>query len=610
MLQSLALPLLLATADSNLDPSEEATVLAPISVTAQRVANLAPAAGFSTAATALRFDPLVNLQARGLPEAQADVTVRGGLFENTGFRLGAVTLIDPQTGHYAVEIPLDPGMLGKPDVLTDFDNGLNAFNASVATVQYVLAAPEEGGALLAGLGSDSVFYATGRLGFGPRTGASAGALAFAYSGGDGTLPNGDHDFRRVSGQYRWLGANSETQLLLGYHDKFMGWPGMYTGFASLPETDHVRLGLGLLDHRWTTSGGWWNIGAAWRWLEDDYDFDRRTPDSGGPGSFEHETRSFSLGLAGRQAFAGLDWRVSGQFTADRLVRSTDLVFGDFNSRSYGSVAVAPGFEWSLSSGVAIETRAGLRADFSNRDENAVSPILQLSLARPFDGGTDRYDIQYTRNTQIPGYTALKSPPVGLFGGNAGLGRSYASTLTVGWSRAVSAWTFQANAFLRRDDDLVDWTWREGAPYVRRANPVDIDVGGVEALLTWEGATLKLITSWAWLDKDADYGDSDIDASYYALNFARHRFTLAATWQPAPTLQFRLDNEYRVQQANPLRTSGDRAYLGALSAAWQPGARGPWRLQLVIDNLADSDFQEFPGTPPMGRQFSLGVILDW
>jgi len=578
MLQSLALPLLLAAADSNFKRSEEATVLAPIAVTAQRVANLAPAAGFSTAATALRFDPLVDLQARGLPESQADVTVRGGLFENTGFRLGAVTLIDPQTGHYAVEIPLDPSMLGKPDVLTDFDNGLSAFNASVATVQYVLAAPEQGGALLAGLGSDSLFYAAGRLGFGTGAESSSGALAFAWSGGDGTLPNGDHDFRRVSGQYRWLGANSETQLLLGYHDKFMGWPGMYTGFASLPETDHVRLGLGLLDHRWTTPGGWWNIGAAWRWLEDDYDFDRRTPDSGGPGSFEHETRSASLGVSGQQRFAGLDWRVSGQFTADRLV--------------------------------SIETWAGLRADFSNRDENAVSPILQLSLMRPCDGGTDRYDIQYTRNTQIPGYTALKSPPVGLFGGNAGLGRSYASTLTVGWSRAVSAWTFQANAFLRRDDDLVDWTWREGAPYVRRANPVDIDVGGVEALLAWEGATLKLITSWAWLDKDADYGDADIDASYYALNFARHRFTLAATWQPVRALEFRFDNEYRVQQANPLRTSGDRAYLGALSAAWQPGARGPWRLQLVIDNLADSEFQEFPGTPPTGRQFSLGVILDW
>ena len=73
---------------------------------------------------------------------------------------------------------------------------------------------------------------------------------------------------------------------------------------------------------------------------------------------------------------------------------------------------------------------------------------------------------------------------------------------------------------------------------------------------------------------------------------------------------RLDNEYRVQEANPLRTSGDRAYLGALSAAWQPGARGPWRLQLVVDNVSDSDFQEFPGTPPIGRQFSFGAIFDW
>ena len=610
MLQSLALPLLLAAAESATAVDEAATVLAPITVTAQRVANLAPASGFSSAATALRFDPQVNLQARGLPEGQADVTVRGGLFENTGFRLGAVTLIDPQTGHYAVEIPLDPAMLGMPDVLTDFDNGLNAFNASVATVQYGFAAPEEGGAMLAGLGSDSLFYASGRIGLSPGAPGQDGALAFAWSSGDGTLPYGDHDFRRVSGQYRWLGANSETQLLLGYQDKFMGWPGMYTGFASLPETDHVRLGLGLLDHRWTTDGGWWEVGAAWRWLEDDYDFDRRTPDSGGPGSFEHETRSAYLGIAGQQQFLGLDWRVSGQFTADRLVRSTDLVFGDFNSRSYGSIAVAPGFAWPLTGGASVEAWAGLRADISNRDENAVSPIVQLALERPFDAGADRFEIQYTRNTQLPGYTALKSPPVGLFGGNSDLGRSYASTLTLGWSRGIRAWTLRADAFLRREEDLVDWTWREGAPYVRRANPVDIEVTGVEALLAWEGTRLQLIAAYAWLDKDADYGAANVDASYYALNFARHRFTLAAIWRPAAALEFRLDNEYRVQEENPLRTSGDRGYLGAVSAAWRPGARGPWRLQLVVDNLGDSDFQEFPGTPPMGRQFSVGAALDW
>ncbi|NIL95458.1 MAG: TonB-dependent receptor, partial [Woeseiaceae bacterium] len=71
-----------------------------IEVRAVRVANVRPAGTYASVATALRFDPLTELQSRGLPEGQADVTVRGGLFENTGFRVGAVTIIDPQTGHY------------------------------------------------------------------------------------------------------------------------------------------------------------------------------------------------------------------------------------------------------------------------------------------------------------------------------------------------------------------------------------------------------------------------------------------------------------------------------------------------------------------------------
>jgi len=90
------------------EEAEEAEVLAPITIHAQRVANLQPASTYSALATALRFDPQIDMQARGLPEGQADITVRGGLFENTGFRLGAVTVFDPQTGHYSVGLPIDP----------------------------------------------------------------------------------------------------------------------------------------------------------------------------------------------------------------------------------------------------------------------------------------------------------------------------------------------------------------------------------------------------------------------------------------------------------------------------------------------------------------------
>ena len=98
-----------ANASAQEDDGEE---IAEITVTANRVANTRPAGSYSSVATALRFDPITELQSRGLPEGQADVTVRGGLFENTGFKAGAVTVMDPQTGHYVGEMPIDPGVPG------------------------------------------------------------------------------------------------------------------------------------------------------------------------------------------------------------------------------------------------------------------------------------------------------------------------------------------------------------------------------------------------------------------------------------------------------------------------------------------------------------------
>ena len=117
---------------------EQEEELTEIIVTAARVANDRPAGTFSSVATALRFDPLTELQARGLAEGQADVTVRGGLFENTGFKAGATTIMDPQTGHYVAGLPIDPGLLAAPTVLTGIDNAVSGFNSNIATVEYGL----------------------------------------------------------------------------------------------------------------------------------------------------------------------------------------------------------------------------------------------------------------------------------------------------------------------------------------------------------------------------------------------------------------------------------------------------------------------------------------
>lgn len=602
-----------AASSEPVNSGEEPQTLEIIEVTGQRVANLQPAGTYSAPVTALRYDPQIDIQARGLAEGQADVTVRGGLFENTGFKLGAVTIFDPQTGHYSVELPVDPDMLTTPAVLTGSANSINAFNASVATVSYGYADIISGGSARVAAGSDDLRFASARVSHNRQVsgGRSAGlTLAAAASEGDGTLPFGDHDLKRFAGHFQLGGENSESNLLVGYQDKFFGWPGMYTGFATLPETDHIKQGLLVLDHRRENAGGWWQLASAYRWLDDDYDFDRRTVDAGGPGSFEHKTRSFSLGLNGAQSGTNVNWNYAAMIAADRLVRSTDLTNGGFNSRSYLSMSLAPAWKWVLGSGAELEVKAGLRADISNRDEDALMPLGSITWSSALSNGRQSLSLDLSRTSQLPGYTAVKSRPAGLFGGNPDLGREFANTAAVSYDQTRGAWYGKAAVFVRHDDDLADWTFVQGAPFARQANPVDLDVFGAELMLEWASDQWNVIAGYAFLDKDADYGAAAVDASFYALNFARHRATLALRYRLTQSLEVRIDNEFRKQEKNPLRSSDHQAWLTSMSASWRLPTTIGLRIEVLADNLTDDDFQEFPGTPAYGRQFSVALGVDW
>ena len=223
--------------------SDSDAEISEITVKAARVANDRPASSYAAPATALRFDPLTELQSRGIAEGQSDVTVRGGLFENTGFKLGAMTIIDPQTGHYVAELPIDPAMLSAPAIFKGIDGAVEGFNSAVATVSYGIGRVEAGGSAAIGAGSDNLNFQSLRLGH--VTSRSSGndvgvAVSVARSEGDGSVANGDHEFARANFQLQLLSAEAQTDFIVAYQDKFFGWPGAYTGFASLAEIDDTQ----------------------------------------------------------------------------------------------------------------------------------------------------------------------------------------------------------------------------------------------------------------------------------------------------------------------------------------------------------------------------------
>jgi outer membrane cobalamin receptor len=199
---------------------------------------------------------------------------------------------------------------------------------------------------------------------------------------------------------------------------------------------------------------------------------------------------------------------------------------------------------------------------------------------------------------------------GLFRGNPDLGREKTHNLEVGVAGMVGEWNTEGAVFWRQHDSLVDWTFRQGVT-ARTAQAVDIDVGGVELIARRSWQACDVVIGYTGLTKNADYRGAPVDASFYALNHARHRITAAATVRLGQGFELRLDNVVRFQAANMLRVvGGDDAVLTAVGVSFRPpGWRGV-EFAAHVDNLWDSDFQDIPAVPAARRQFSAGVSYVW
>lgn len=585
--------------------------LSAVDVYSPRVAIQEPVATFAMPVSALRYEPLVDVQGRNFAEAQADVSIRGGIFENTGFRLGAVSISDPQTGHYLTEIPFAPAMLGAPVIQTGADHALAATNSTVAGVNYGWRRIHDAGMLAGGAGQFSTsrgeFYA-GLDGLAQLGSAGLAAdVAWATSNSDGSVPFGEHDFSRVSGRLQLQGDASQTDLAVGYQAKFFGWPNMYTPFNS-NETENLQTVLVVANHRTELGGGdYLEAGLFHRRNKDDYAFNRFAP-LGVLHPFQHTTWLSGAAAGGRVQRAGLKWNFRAEVTADKL-KSTSLTFGPPGSRTLYKVGVIPERTWGAPDG-AYGLKLGATLEGSNRGGSAGSPVFELS--RDWNAGSlRRLYLSYAKTTQLPSYTALKSnAAAGLFRGNPALDRATSQNLEVGADWNLADWRGRAAVFVRRDHGLADWTFTRGVT-ARSASPVDIDTRGAELVAMRSWSRLDLVLGGTLLSKEGDYRGAVVDASFYALNFARARLTAALTVHLTKQLELRADNEYRLQAAPRFRAVGrSDALLSTVALTYRPGWAGDLEFSAAVDNLWDSHFQEVPGVPASPRQTSFGVSVRW
>lgn len=552
----------------------------------------------------MQRDVRVDMQTRGGARYQSDITVRGGIFEGTGLMVGGLALFDPQTGHYAAEIPLDPGFFSGARLLTGFDNAIHGFNSTAGTIDWQWGPIREGGRLDLTGGTDGLFGFRALAGSRHTSGA-AWQLAGSLEEGDGSLENGDFELQRISGRIELKAGTGKLFLFGGHMSKLAGWPGLYTGIASLNETDETHTSL--LGWQWIREGDRTShrVGGYWRQLDDDYEFNRFAPNS----LFEHLTEVWSLQGDGLLQTNWADLGYRWVLVHDRLRRSTSLVEGDFRKRDYAEAAVTAQRRLSTNFGELVPY-LGLGLQSTNQDSTVLNPQAGLRLTGSLENGAWQLYTEWSESSQVPGYTVLKSNPSGLFGGNADLGRELAETVELGAFVQQGDFSAQLVVFRRNDEGLVDWVFSSDSASARQAAPVDIEVHGVETWLRWEAGATAVELGYAWLDKDPVYTSSGIDASFYALNYAQHRLLASFEQAFGEAFRVRLDGEYRDHPSNVLRKGGDEALKLHIEAVWEGFPAEGLRLTLRIDNLTDESFESVPGTPGHGREGRLVLSYFW
>lgn len=592
----------------------EMTIFSP------RVALQEPVGAFAMPVSALRFEPLVDVQARNLAEGQADIAIRGGIFENTGFRVGAVSLYDPQTGHYFAEIPISPSMLGAPEVLLGVPNAWRGWNANTGTVAYgwkpirtAGKASVSGGEYATWRGDLYEGYSTDTRVAGRRL---AGDAAIAYSTSNGSRPWGEHDFVRYNARLQLSNETSQTDLFYGYQSKQFGWPNLYTPFANVFETEDIRTNLLVFNHRVELGAGdYFSAGAYYRNNKDHYVFNRADIGAYNPafatGPAFHKTWVYGLGAEGSITWSEIRWNFAGSFIDDEL-SSSSLIFGNYRTRDQLKLSFVPEKYWRFSDGQIFSAKVGATYDDSNRSGDSVSPLIELSLDRVAPRVTvSRVYLSYARTTQLPTYFALNSNATrGLFRGNPNLDRQIARNVELGATAGTGPWTASTAFFFRRDDHLIDWTYSASSTNARSANAVDIDTKGLELVTRYGTRPLDLVLGYTALQKDPDYGLAAVDASFYALNYAEHRVTLAITARTGNGWELRMDNEYRIQKPNTLRKSTRHPLISSFGAYYKFKKLQALRLSAEVENLWNSDYEEVPGVPAARRQLSFGAIYTW
>lgn len=424
----------------------------------------------TTVADILAYLPGVDVRARGASAAQTDISLRGGTFDQVLVLLNGVPIQDAQTGHYAMNIPINIALIERIEVLqgtathlTDaFTGAINIITRDTETDRYVLG-------LSAGLNGEVRPSFTGSW----RRGEVRINAAADYARSDGyyapaandkeqeALRNTDYQLANLYLQTRW--RDLDVQVGAQYKDAGLGTG---YGYASTDQFDATRTFFASARYNGVVKGPWSLTSLlAYRGQYDRYEWHRGTVLN------RHWTHNTQVGVQAHYASRIGRTTIGAAFKSDAL-RSSNM--GEHH-RWQATLNAEQQFLWrGLAASIGV---AGHYNSWSGWYASGAANIGYSFLK------TGSVYLAAGRSLRMPTWTDLFYH-AGVQRGNTALKAEKAWLLSLG---GQYTWTWEkggrlhlsGDLYYRWGQDIIDWTYNEADSLFYATNQNSVNAFGID-----------------------------------------------------------------------------------------------------------------------------------
>ena len=223
----------------------------------------------------LKYTAGIDLKRRGVDGVQEDVSIRGGSSEETLIMVDGVKVLDPQTSHHNLNLPVSLNDIERIEILKGQGSHVYGPNAFSGIINIITKKGNKKSLSVEATGGQNNYYDY-NLGFSYPTGNFGNHLSFSRQKSDGYIH--DTEFRITNFSYKSSLKinNGDLNLFFGYNDKKFGANSFYTEVYPNQWEHTTTKFLNLCGNMGT---GTFTISPKiyWRRNDDDYQLDYQNP---------------------------------------------------------------------------------------------------------------------------------------------------------------------------------------------------------------------------------------------------------------------------------------------------------------------------------------------